>query len=329
MKKLYFLVVILVCSSAFAQVGIATTNPNAQLDIRSSNQSSPSVTDGLLIPRIDTFPANPGSDQQGMLIYLTTASGSKSPGFYYWDFPTLSWTGMNSTTSNDINITNFEDFVFDAYAGSGGNDNQYAFTPGTNGTGATSTVDGTAPLYISYGAGTDYAGIHRLYTGTGATGKAAIGSFNYIDRIRLGSNQTIFEVRVRFLALSNGTQVYTGYFGLSDMVTPSASATAIPNGVLFKYTTAGLVGTCIKNSSVTNTSSVALVANTWYKLKAIINAAGTSVDFFLNDSKIGSSVTTNIPTAPMKFVFLMDKTAGTANNPEACDIDYISWRMVR
>ena len=58
-----------------AQVGINTTNPNAQLDIRSSNQAAPSNTDGILIPKVDTFPAtNPTAAQQGMLVYLTTTS---------------------------------------------------------------------------------------------------------------------------------------------------------------------------------------------------------------------------------------------------------------
>ena len=75
---------------SFAQVGINTTTPNAQLDIRSNNQTTPSNTDGILIPKVDTFPAtNPGANQQGMLIYLTTvatfSSVSKQPGFYYWD----------------------------------------------------------------------------------------------------------------------------------------------------------------------------------------------------------------------------------------------------
>ncbi|MBN8567967.1 MAG: hypothetical protein J0M25_14690, partial [Flavobacteriales bacterium] len=56
--------------TTFSQVGVNTTSPQAQLDIRSSNQSSPANTDGLLIPKIDAFPlTNPTSTQQGMMVY--------------------------------------------------------------------------------------------------------------------------------------------------------------------------------------------------------------------------------------------------------------------
>lgn len=100
LKKLAFTTAMLLCSaSGFAQVGINTTTPNAQLDVKSSNQAAPSNTDGMLIPKIDTFPAvNPGAAQQGMLVYLTTAVGSNNPGFYYWDNTTSAWIGIDGST---------------------------------------------------------------------------------------------------------------------------------------------------------------------------------------------------------------------------------------
>lgn len=90
----------------FAQVGIGTTTPNSQLDIRSSNQATPANNDGVLIPKVDVFPAtNPTAAQQGMLVYLTTTTTflatSRSPGFYYWNNPTSDWIGLNSTANGD------------------------------------------------------------------------------------------------------------------------------------------------------------------------------------------------------------------------------------
>jgi len=90
-------------------VGIGTVAPNAQLDITSSNQATPVNTDGVLIPKIDTFPAtNPTALQQGMLVYLTTtttfASISKSPGFYYWDNPTSNWIGLQTNPTSNWNL---------------------------------------------------------------------------------------------------------------------------------------------------------------------------------------------------------------------------------
>jgi len=69
-----------------AQVGINTITPKASLDIQASNPTSPSNTEGILIPKVDAFPStNPTAAQHGMMLFLTTTSGSYAPGFYYWD----------------------------------------------------------------------------------------------------------------------------------------------------------------------------------------------------------------------------------------------------
>lgn len=90
-----------------AQVGINTTTPNAQLDIQSSNQALPANTDGILIPKIDVFPAtNPAVAQQGMLVYLTTAttfSGNPKPiGFYYWNDSPADWIAVKGTDGGTL-----------------------------------------------------------------------------------------------------------------------------------------------------------------------------------------------------------------------------------
>lgn len=102
-KKLFFVACHLFGVLSFAQVGINTTTPNAQLDIRATSATAPSNTDGLLIPKVNIFPAtNPTAAQHGMQVFLTTAVGTQQPGFYYWDNPTTSWVGIGgSTTGNN------------------------------------------------------------------------------------------------------------------------------------------------------------------------------------------------------------------------------------
>lgn len=109
--KFYIIAVscIIITQAVQGQVGINTATPNAQLDITSSNTASPANTDGILIPKINTFPAtNPTALQQGMLVYLTTttifASVSRSPGFYYWDNPTTNWIGIQTNPSSNWNL---------------------------------------------------------------------------------------------------------------------------------------------------------------------------------------------------------------------------------
>lgn len=102
MKTLYTALTLLFFAAAFAQVGVNTTSPSAVFEVKASSESSPSNTDGFLTPRIDAFPAiNPTAAQQGMMVYLTTASGSNLPGFYYWDNLTNSWIGFLSSGKGD------------------------------------------------------------------------------------------------------------------------------------------------------------------------------------------------------------------------------------
>ncbi len=95
-----FLLILFATFTSNAQVGINTTIPNALLEIKSTNQADPLTTDGLLIPKVDRFSlTNPGVDQQGMMVYLTTTDGSNTPGFYYWDntaLPSPKWVAIGS-----------------------------------------------------------------------------------------------------------------------------------------------------------------------------------------------------------------------------------------
>ena len=86
-----------------AQVGIGTTTPNASLEIQASNVASPANTDGLLIPKVDEFPAtDPAAAQDGMLLYLT-GNGSVSKGFYFWNNNSSSWDQLAGSTVDQVN----------------------------------------------------------------------------------------------------------------------------------------------------------------------------------------------------------------------------------
>lgn len=86
-----------------AQVGINTTDPKAQLDINIENSVSPGPTDGILIPRISNFPTtNPGAQQHGMMVFLTSQKEGFSPGFYWWNSALGKWEGMTGKATSDF-----------------------------------------------------------------------------------------------------------------------------------------------------------------------------------------------------------------------------------
>lgn len=104
MKKLILFSGILLCLNVSAQVGIDTSEPKAQLDVVAHNSVNPEPTDGILIPRIDKFPVvNPGTDQHGMLVFLSKAVSSNSSGFYFWNAKENKW----KTLSTDATSANF------------------------------------------------------------------------------------------------------------------------------------------------------------------------------------------------------------------------------
>ncbi|MEN9488135.1 MAG: hypothetical protein RL494_400, partial [Bacteroidota bacterium] len=64
----------------------------ATLDIIATNSAAPTPTDGILVPRINAFPAtNPTIDQNGILVFLTIGTVTYPIGFYYWDHGSTSW----------------------------------------------------------------------------------------------------------------------------------------------------------------------------------------------------------------------------------------------
>lgn len=206
MKKIYLLpIVLLFCNLALSQVGIATPAPNAQLDVRSSSQTTPANTDGLLIPKMDLFPAtNPTVAQQGMLVYLTTTTTflatTRPPGFYYWNNPTADWIWLNAGANGDhdwyeVGTTTAPNAISDDMFHMGNaaiGKNTAAFpleVAGTdvnnsvNTTLANATTDGTPNSNIrnSYsGTSTDQVRmVYNEYTGT--TSGFAIGVSNYLS----------------------------------------------------------------------------------------------------------------------------------------------------
>jgi hypothetical protein len=218
MKRILLLLVLIgIPIFGFSQVGINTTSPNAQLDIKSSNQLTPSNTDGILIPKIDAFPlTNPTAAQNSMMVYLTTISAGKQPGFYYWDDGTTSWIGLTglkgwgllgnsgtNPTTNFMGTTDDKDVVFKrnnvisgkiaTYSTSFGNEALFSNT-----TGDYNTAIGSQTLYNN----TD--GHHNMAFGNSALSSNTNGAHNVAFGFSAlnQNNNGLYNVAMGSIALS-------------------------------------------------------------------------------------------------------------------------------
>lgn len=69
-------------TTAFSQVGINTSTPKASLHIEPSSTTTPSGIDGILIPRVSSFPTI--AQAKGQVVFLQN-NPNRPEGFYYYD----------------------------------------------------------------------------------------------------------------------------------------------------------------------------------------------------------------------------------------------------
>lgn len=244
-----------------------------------------------------------GSDNQIVFYDSTQATGVNA------QYPIIPMTNETATY--------FWDFL-----SNGGNANDMSWGQGTSGTGAsvTSATSAITNGTIDGQVAIKCANLNSL--AWVAPGQSSSVGFNRY----LAGGQIIFETRVFTPTTSTAAERYQFQTGLV-----ASSASTAPFGVYFTYTDSASsgqwVGNCKDGSGTsTATGGSAVVNNTWYRLTIIINAAATSVSFYVNGTLLGSAVVANIPTATALSPFAqITKTAITANLSEEVDIDYISY----
>lgn len=183
-----------------------------------------------------------------------------------------------------------------------------------------SSVGPNFTLAASGGTGTSYAGgianhvgIANLRSGTGVGNYASL----YQNRSMkyFGFGEVRFEWNVAVDTLNGGGEEFETAVGLADTRTDAEQA----EGVYFLYnisSTYWQIVTADNSTRTTTTTATAVVADQWYKLAAVINAAGTSVEFFIDGTSVGTH-TTNIPTNSARLCGPLaecNKTVGTVTN---------------
>ncbi len=174
-----------------------------------------------------------------------------------------------------------------------------------------------------------HPGAVQLETGTTTTGYASIwpGS-STLHTVTFGGGQWTQEFLIRIPTLSTAGERFTTRVGF--FVNNNAGGTGdATEGVYLRQVdnvNSGNIQLIARdNSSETATNtSVNFTANTWQRVTIVVNAAGTSAEFFLNGSSIGT-VGTTIPVTAGRgtgiFACSVTKSAGTTER--TVQLDYL------
>lgn len=182
---------------------------------------------------------------------------------------------------------------------------------------------------------TNQQGVITFSTTTANSNFAFIGS-NSVIQLWFGSGVWNFETSIYINNLSTVTERYRWISGFGSNITTGTET----DGVFFTYDEGGtLNGTAasanwqcvtVANSVRTlTTTSTAVTASAWNKLRIEVNAAGTSVAFYVNGTLVATH-TTNIPLASnSRYVTVKQgiaKTIGTTARLVYCD--YIGYENI-
>lgn len=196
--------------------------------------------------------------------------------------------------------------------------------------GWTSTGSGTGAGIAGSTSPTAHPGTVSMQTGTTTTGNAAISLGSFYSA---GGGVTTYTTDCRVSTLSTVGEEYIARIGLHD----ATSGGAVTDGIYFQYDrlTDGNFWSVITSNNSTPTkivTSTAIVGNTWYRLKIVVNADGTEARFYVDDVEVsgtGYPITTNIPTAAARTSgpsCQMVKSAGTTS--VQLDVDFAEFKQI-
>jgi len=193
---------------------------------------------------------------------------------------------------------------------------------GSQGWRVTNNGTGTAPATIS--GLSKRPGLIRISSGTSATSRSAIHLGDGALNPHLGVDGLTFQTSLRISATTLFSRLVAG---LGDINNSVADHT---NGVYFSFDK--VIGDInwflvTANAGVRTRADtgIPVVANQFYNLKYVGNAAGTSIQAFIDGVSVGAAIVTNIPTVALQWIYKVDGIVAGTNAD--VDIDYWFYRQ--
>jgi hypothetical protein len=168
-----------------------------------------------------------------------------------------------------------------------------------------------------------HPGINRLSTGaTSASGYFGFDTASSNNSLYLLNDGTLYwEWCIRIPTLSDATNRFIVHVGCA-----AANVSVSTEMFSIRYSdnvnSGKFLGVCRSASSETTVDTgITVVANTWYRVGALMNANATSAQFYVDGVATGTAVTTNIPTNTTRLGGGIYKTVGAAA-ARTMDVDY-------
>ncbi len=252
-------------------------------------------------------------------LYLNTSSGS----IYRKTDNGLStnWSALPTSTGSggfdpSTTLQFYEEFTTGGYFGSGEISSENQWSSSATGSPSFTAAGATVP------SDTNHPGVLQITVTALNEGGGLLGGIfgSTINRpFFTGGGVLTYESLVYVNAISNGTDNSNIYSGIGN----EPAWNALSNVMYVAYnsaTSANWIFLSTKASSTTTTTSSIPVTTGWHKLKFIVNAAGTSIEFFI-DGVSGGTCATNIPVIALPAYTSFRKVLGTG--AMYMGIDYI------
>lgn len=253
-----------------------------------------STTQGFLpAPMTNTQMLAIATPTQGLVVYNTTYNC-----LCYYDSD-WGWWSDNNDWLKAYGIDVFEDFL-------GGTDRATIGSPYSP---LFMTRVANSGLIRQAAGGSNRPGVINLSTSTSTNAQSGVITGDISGNgYLLGGGRILIESDVQVPTLSDGTNTFKWWWGFSNNVQAPASVGI--SSVVFYYDANNAFGyggspnwqlmTCRNNARSITVTSVPVVAGQWYRLKIVINASATQVDFSI-DGTIVRSETNNIPATNMQL----------------------------
>ena len=169
-------------------------------------------------------------------------------------------------------------------------------------------VTGSTHRHLNVAVPSNRYGIHEMIVGTGA-GSFSAGSTDVFS-MSSGGGEIRTGAAVRIPTLPTDEENFTMAFGINDKSTNLGTNYAVLAVDRAVSTTHWVTKTKDGTTENTTVTSVALSADDYFNLEVILNAAGTSVDMYIDGVNVLTSGI-NLPSGPININFHLFRTNNT------------------